>query len=556
MKLLFLLLISILECSPGFAQKATGLENLGSGINTAGNEHSPVVSADGKTLFFVRVAHPENIGGKKDKGDIWVSTLNDQGVWTPAKNLGAPINNRFTNEICGISRDGQTLYLNYTYDKKANATIKSGLSYAEKSGSGWDFPKKLEVEYFQNKSDDQSYSISADGKIMILSIQSFGTYGAEDLYVSFKLGSGRWSEPQNLGSGINTRFQEVTPFIDEDNKTLYFSSNGLGGIGSRDVFVATRLDETWKNWTKPKNLGPSVNTEGMEMYFYPSPDKAYAYLMSTQNSDGYGDINRVKFKSDAIPEPEASKEDIIVVNEPTDEVYLEATFQVPDTVIVFKEIDEPLITMEEEEKVAGVTIDGLVLCEKTKEPVRAEIQYLKLPENIVAHAQKSDKNGKFQVFLHAGSQYKVTVNAKGYLPMEDMAIIENEKVTPLKVEYVLTPLEIGTTVRLNDVLFEQGTAILLENSYPELNKIAVLMKENPNLVIELGGHTDNLGSAKLNIKLSRDRVEMVKNYLVTQGVTSSRISGKGYGGVKPIASNKNAESRKLNRRVDFTIVKN
>lgn len=529
--------------------QAPKIENLATPINSSYDEHSPVLSTDGKSMYFVRVGHPGNVGGKDDKGDIWFSTLDEENKWSVAQNLGAPVNNASKNGVVGISADGQTLYLNFQYGKNLQAPLKPGLSYTKKSTSGWEHPESWEIEYFQNKSDHQSICISADGKVMVMSIESFGTYGAEDLYVSFKKASGSWSEPKNLGGALNTSFQELTPFLSSDNKTLYFSSNGHGGIGSRDIFASTRLDGTWKNWSKPKNLGPDVNSEGMEMYFTIPVQGDYGYLMSTRNSDGYGDINRVKINGDFRP-------DSILAEDGMDEIYAEAQFQVPDTVIVFtQEIADPVISVEEEPK-EGIVIDGMVLNAKNNEPISAIIQYSSLPGNKILAEKKSLENGKFEVSLPFGATYKVTLTAPGFLTVEEEVTIESNQVTPFRAKYVLSPLEIGTTVQLKDVLFGQGTAELLENSFPELDKVVKLMQQNPNLVIELGGHTDNMGSSKLNLKLSRDRVEMVKMYMVRQGIEASRISGKGYGGLKPIASNKNEQSRKLNRRVDFTIIKN
>ena len=155
----------------------------------------------------------------------------------------------------------------------------------------WNMPQSTGVKYFQNKSANNGNSISRDGKILILSLESFKSLGAEDIYVSFWNASDNgWTEPKNLGDQINTKLQELTPFLAPDNKTLFFSTNGRGGIGSRDVFVSQRLDDTWTNWTEPRNMGETVNTEGAEMGYGYYPEIEFAVYTSTKDSDGYVDI--------------------------------------------------------------------------------------------------------------------------------------------------------------------------------------------------------------------------------------------------------------------------
>ncbi|CAN5547857.1 OmpA family protein [soil metagenome] len=551
--ILCLLVFLFLLISISFSKaQVISYQNLGENINSIYDEQNPIISPDGKTLYFLRSNHPENTGGKKDKGDIWYSVQDHQGNWQKAQNIGAPINNAFKNDIAGISSDGNIIYLHNNYN--LNGKLTPGLFYSQRTSSGWSVPEKMEISYFYNASEHQSASISSNGKIMILSMDSYGTVGAEDLYVSFRQPSGIWTEPINLGVDINTSFQEMTPFLAEDNVTLFFVSNGWKGSGSKDIFKSKRLDNTWKRWSAPENLGAQVNSEGMEMYYFQNLNEDFAYLASTKNSDGYGDINRIRIREQDIPE-ELNEENLFPAHPIVMEEFEDTMFQVPDTVIVFT-LDPVTPNNEQAEEILNnFIIKGKVLNSLTSKGIIASIILEKNEEKKGKIMQTGGVEGDYFLEIPEPGDYKIIISAKGFLTSEEKIMITKVG-EELVLDFPLVPLEVGTTIQLNDVLFERGTANILENSYSQLNNVAQMMLENPNLIIELAGHTDNQGVSKLNIKLSQERVERVKSYIVDKGVQAKRISGKGYGGIKPIASNKSEETRKLNRRVEFTIVKN
>ncbi len=527
-------------------------ENLGQNVNSPYNELDPVISPDGNSIYFTRTKHPQNVGGTKDPGDIWVTTK-DADDWSQARNLGSPINTKGLNAVIGFSGDGDIMYMqNLSKDRSG------GVSFSRRKGSGWSNPKKMPVDYFHNKSDLQSMCISHDGKIIIMSLESFSTFGAEDLYVSFLQSNGNWSEPRNLGSTINTKFQEMTPRLAEDNATLFFSSNGHGGYGGRDIFMAKRLDNTWLNWSQPENLGSSVNTKGVELSYFIPADGDFAYLVSTQNSDGYGDLKRVRIKPEDRPNNEVEPEP--VETEPV------AVLPEPDTVLIIDQ--DPVETTPDEtenetiELIKSIvtkpsyTIEGSVKNSETQNPIFARITVHEVSEGEeVASISTNVSNGSFQVNLPTDTRYEVRIKADGYLGYNTFIELEQGQEDQIETDFVLTPLEVGVTVQLPNVLFERSTTNLLPGSYEELDRVADLLEENPEMEIALSGHTDNQGSAKLNLKLSQDRVETVLLYLVGKGIPRNRLSGRGYGGTRPIASNKSETTRKLNRRVEFTIVK-
>lgn len=514
---------------------------LGGNINSTYDEQNPVLSVDGKTLYFTRKNHPDNTGGRKDKGDIWSSELGQDGKWGDAIRLDGPINNKDYNAIIGFSKDGKLMYLQNHYSRDGSPSKTQGISVSKLVNGRWTFPEKLSIAYYYNRSDDASMRISEDGRVMLLSIESYDTRGAEDIYVSFRNKDNSWSQPLNLGNTINTGFQEMTPYLANDNITLFFSSNGHGGYGSRDIFISRRLDNSWKKWTKPTNLGKSVNTKGVELS-YNMPGGDYAYYVSTQNSEGFGDIQRHKITED--------------IERPDNLVDLELLDNVDTMQVAVQEPGLPKVNIEKTERF--IEIQGKVVnANDLKQPVKALLSYKQIDhESEVENTYSNDSSGTYQVKLKEGYAYHLTVSAEGYMSTEEKIVVSQTNAPSLQKYYLLTPLKVGTTVNLKNVLFEKGTPNLLTDSYGELNSVAKMMMDNPNINIELQGHTDNQGSGRLNLELSQKRVDVVKAYLVEKGIESLRITGKGFGGTRPIASNASEATRKLNRRVEFTIVKN
>ncbi len=525
-----------------------GSENLGKLVNSPFDELNPVFTPDGSSLYFTRSRHPDNTGGRNDLGDIWMSTMDASGNWTEAVNAGTNLNNNFYNAVVGFSPDGGTIYLHHHYFKKGNRPSTQGLSFARKTGEGWGAPSKLNVENFYNQSQHQSSWLSADGKVMVIAMNSFGSYGYEDLYVSFLNSNGTWTTPKNMGSTINTAHQEMTPYISNDNTTLYFASSGHNSKGSRDIFSTKRLDNSWRLWTKPENIA-EINSEGIELSFLVDGKNQYAYFISTQNSDGYGDINRIKINPAYQP--------VDTVNLATNDVVE------PDTVIFISQddvvtADKPVVdenTIVEESVSESIKISGSVYNKKDEQLLNARLNLVPVVENenYTPLSIRVD-NGRYNFDLVKGIPYKLRASAEGFLT-EEIKIDENAALAgTINHDFFLSPLEEGATFQLNNVLFERGTSSLVDSSYQELDKVIEMMMENPELRIEIGGHTDNQGDARLNLKLSEERVETVIGYLQGKGIEKKRMEGKGYGGTKPIASNRSEITRKLNRRVEFTVL--
>lgn len=483
-------------------------ENLGERINSTFDELMPVISPDGKTLYFCREGDSTNLGyGKwKDDQDIWYSIMQDDGTWSPALNIGFPLNNTYPNAVLSVTPDGNTLLLLGAYDESGK--VSPGVSMAQRTAFGWSFPQKLNIRNLKQNSSYASYFLSNDSRTLLLSIENQDSYGDRDLYVSFRQDDDSWTEPMNLGPIINTNKKDAAPFLAADGKTLYFASLGHGGYGGEDLYTSARLDDTWKNWSAPVNLGPGINTPGKD-YYYIIPAKAdYSYLVSSDNSLGQRDIFRLKIEAKMKPKP---------------------------VVLVY----------------------GKVRNARTKDPIEAKVLYELLPEGKEAGmANSSPQSGEYKITLQSGLKFGFRAEAKGYISVNDyLDLTDIKEYTEIERNLELVPIETGEIVRLNNIFFDYDKSVLKEESFPELNRVVKFLRENPTVEIEISGHTDARGSDEYNLKLSHDRSRSVVEYLITQGVTTDRLTYRGYGESMPVATNDTEEGMELNRRVEFKIMK-
>jgi outer membrane protein OmpA-like peptidoglycan-associated protein len=485
--------------------------------NTAYDEQAPVISPDQKFLFYTIAKHPDNIGGKKDPGDIWFSTWSN-GAWSAPIHAGILLNNEDYNAVLGFSADGSKIFLTGHYEKSGSAKTQ-GISFANQTEAGWSYPENITVPYFMNRSHQLTGMITPDETVFIFSADSYGTKGVEDIYVSLKK-DGNWGEPINLGATINTSLQEVTPAISADGKTIYFSSNGRGGAGGFDIFKSERLDDSWMSWSTPQNLEGAINTEARELFYRPDFKLNIFLCTTTKNSNGYGNIFAIGESLNIQPPKDSTNYS-----------------KQQNTEGVLKN--------------NRVMLSGRVVNLKTNAGLVAEINF----KSDSTYSVRSDAQGNYKVIIPANKVYGIIVKAKNYVNLSERLDIHTFELRNLEMNFKLQPIEVGTVVNLKSVLFYMGTTSLLEESYPELDVVTDFLKSNPKVEIQLEGHTDNRGDAKKNLILSQQRVDRIKSYLVSKGIGAKRIKGKGFGGSKPIATSDTEEARKLNRRVEFVIVK-
>ncbi len=499
-------------------------------LNSPLEEQCPVLSPDGKLLAFTIADHPQNIAKNKDLGDIWFSTWNGT-AWSKPFHGGPLINNNRHNTVAGFSPDGNQMFLMGHYAGPGMPVKSQGLSVSIRNGDTWLAPVNINIPYFINKTEYNSGFLSADGSVLVYSGIGRETRGAEDIYVTFKVG-GKWTEPKSLGPVINTTRQDVSPSLSLDGKRLYFASNGIDDNVSFDIYYSDRLDDSWQKWSTPVNLGAGVNSIGREYFYRETP--VGAFFAATKNSDEMADLRFIPSK-DTVEVP-------VMIN-PTEEIKVVAV----DTLLKIDEMTYDKKNVDGRTRIWGKVYDG-----KTNQVIAGAMIHFTASENYPATASK---DGSFEINLSGVEEYSVKVEAHGYIGEFERLDLRTQVLKDLEMNFRLLPIEIGTTINLKSVLFERSKPVLLASSYDELDLVADFMKENPKVEILLSGHTDNQGRHDLNMKLSRERVEVVKKYLVEKGIAASRITSKGFGGTKPIADNYAEDTRALNRRVEFTITK-
>ena len=492
------------------------IEQLDKNVNSEYSELNPLLSPDGKTLYFSRSNHPGNVGGVKDKEDIWYSQLDSAGHWQLAKNM-EQFNNEypnFINTISNVTPDGKSAIIVLGNKYLDNGKMQAGVSISSNIGGNWTKPVGLNIKNDYNFNEKSNYFLTNNRQTLLMSVEREDSQGSRDLYVSFMQSDSVWTEPLNLGDVINTAGEESAPFLASDDKTLYFSSNGFSGYGGSDIYVSKRLDDTWTSWSEPENLGPEINSPLEDLFFNIPASSEFAYYsrgVSATNTD----IFRVKLP---------------IVRNP-----------------------EPWVT------VRGKVVDGL-----TGKPIAAKIIYERLPDGkSLGIAQTNPETGEYEVRLPAGHLYGVRAEAKDKISEGqnlDLRTITKEttidhkdfNLEPIKV----SPIQENVVVTLNNIFFDFDKETLKAESFPELKRISSLMNEKPGMQIEIAGHTDATGPDQYNVGLSERRAKSVMKYLVEkENIDKDRITVVFYCESKPIESNATKEGRKKNRRVEFKILK-
>ncbi len=501
---------------PELLAKGLVVEQLDKNVNSEYSEVNPLLSPDGKTLYFSRKNHPENVGGVNDKEDIWYSELGTDGKWTLARNMGKQFNNEYPNFINAVSSatpDGKSvlLLLGNRYEEKGK--MLAGVSVSNNIGGTWTDPKPLQIEDDYNFNEKANYFLTNTRKALLMSIEREDSRGGRDLYVSFPKNDSAWTKPLNLGGVVNTAGEESGPFLASDDKTLYFSSNGFSGFGGSDVFVSKRLDDTWTNWSPPENMGPDINSKLDDLFFNIPSMSDYAYYSRGVTEENL-DIFRVKMPLYRSPEP------IVIVK--------------------------------------GKLIDA-----KTGKPIGAKIIYEELPGGKeVGIAYSDPKTGEYEVHLPGGKLYGFRAEADGYVSESQNLDLRNfnKDGTYEQKDVQLAPIgvaaiEDNATIVLNNIFFDFDKDVLKSESFPELNRIVGLMNEKPNMKVEIAGHADATGPEDYNLDLSHRRASSVAKYLGDKGIATDRVTVTFFGESRPVDTNSTREGRKKNRRVEFKILK-
>ncbi len=570
------------------------IENLGENINTSLSEIAPLLSRDKKTMIFTRNKHNPKLhedGKNIIEHEIVESSFKNDNLWTKPKTLTgfsdtSLIANQFTD-------DDQKIF----FQKDGN------LYLSEFVGNSWKIPAPIEGYLNSNEFIEKNCFVYNYGQKMIL-ISNRGTKnGNFDLFESSLRRDGIWSLPQPI-ENLNSLEDEISPFISDDEKTLYFSSKGHKNIGGYDIFKAV-LDEKTQTWGKPENIGMPINSVNDDYYFSLYDDIGY---FTSQRMGGFGsdDLYKVYFFSkikvtgkvfnritnqatpnskirfitetnifEVVTDENGAYEILLPFIEPIQiKVFLEGKVVYEERLQIYLQPKKNrslnrnyYIDLSNESKgnnkkspeindtLQEIHIFGIVNDFKTGQRFIQPIQLLdSLGKEL--KGTSTDQNGHYTINTMLNNErYALYLHKKGYLmTFKDVRIedIVNQK---LEINIEMLKIETGAKFILRNVYFNSGSDVLASTSFSELNKLYFFLKENPETKIEIGGHTDNIGNEVSNLKLSTNRANSVLLYLTNKGIGRNRLISKGYGDTQPLASNDDEkDGRELNRRIEIIIL--
>jgi outer membrane protein OmpA-like peptidoglycan-associated protein len=660
-------------------------KNMGPSVNSTYDEINPVISPDGKTLYFIRVNHPDNNSSTEESEEIWYCELQPDGTWSKAQR-DKTLNVSQYNSILSISPDGSTALITGVFNNDGTIWKRKGLSICKKAKEGWGIPQELKVPKLStyNLGLKSSGMMSNDGKFIVLSLSRSQNGKRNNLFFCVQNDDGTYSQPFLINALKAKQISNEAPFLQADNKTLYFSCD-QEEEGQFDIYKTIRQSDDWELWSEPEKLNDTINSSGWESYFKTNIKGSWAYYSSSEKSIGGADIYKIKLFEEnpfvvvsgkilhaqnnkplvgkkinvsikGIPadsihinadsatysvrlplgklytfatavkhyKPGATTLDVTAVKEFTlmkkdllaepmpyvlvtgrmldrnsnqlipadanpkitiegiaqDSIQIDAnagTYKamvkygkvykvnltanryepLPNTIDVTNEEEYrevPLDVFVDREKAAVVL--GKIMDKKTNKPIDKSIHVsIRVEGMTTVWATIDSVAGTYDLKLPLGANYTISASAPNYYPLyETLSVGKESSDVKIYKDLTIVPIEVGQSIRLNNIFFEVAKSKLKPESFAELDRVADFLKSNPEIKIEIGGHTDNAGKAASNMKLSQARAAAVADYIISKGLPKEKIVSKGYGLTKPVATNKTKEGKAQNRRVEFTIL--
>ena len=491
------------------------VKNLGPTINTQYSEHSPVISSDDKILIFT--SRGDNVTGANGKvsdsknksiaadgeyyEDIFEATRIDDENWQKPRSLSGVLNGKGHDASIQLF-DNDTKMLMYRNDNNGDIFV------TDKSGGDWTAPKPLDGN-INSKAFESDAFITPDGLTIYFSTGKFSEDGTLDLYTATRSAVGSdWGTPRSLGANINTKYDDDSPFLSKDGKTLYFSSRGHNTMGGYDIFKS-EYDEAGRKWGPAQNMGYPVNTPDDDSYYRLSPDGSYAYL-SSYRIGGYGekDIYTINYIKNAnIVGKVFSKKDSTTVIPGVELVF--SGQQADKTALSFRDVTKP--------------------------------------------------DGAYQVAVLSGRTYQVAVSKDGKnIETQEFPVpVSTNDSTTLTKNFYIDYIDTTSPgmMAFRNIYFDTDKYKLRPESITELNNISKVLMANTGMNISIEGHCDSRNTDEYNMVLGQNRAEAAKNYLVKQGIADSRLTTVSYGERRPAAPNDSPENMQLNRRDEFKAVR-
>jgi len=527
----------IVECNNGkviiSSPQRVIIKNLGSSINSPYDDYFPVISRNDSVMYFTS-RRPLSRRDKANPFDnkyyenIFVSRFSD-GEWQPATTLFEKPKRSRNEAAVGLSPDESILYL-YRGGKNGGDVY-----YTTQIKGKWQKPKSISSALRSKAADGAVFFNAREDSVYLVSAAADLTRGGKDIMLAVKNAKDKWQKPVNAGSIINTIFDETGVFLTSDNREIFFASKGHNTMGGFDIFRSVIQDNGL--WSEPENIGYPINTPDDDLYFSLSVNGKYGYYSTVrEGGSGSKDIYKVTYLGTE-KELLLSTEDILLSGIPV--TAKKGFFILPEPV----GID------------TSYRLTGKVLDKKTQEPVFARLEFIDVNASQVVAVAMTDSTGTYKVKFSRAGVYGVEIKAIDYLFFLDA--VDMTKATtdePFIKDFYPEKIEIGAKVILENIYFETNKSTLNPSSYIQLNQVLEFMKSNSTLRLEISGHTDNVGSLKVNTKLSEERAKSVVDYLVANGIPSNRLEWKGYAFTQPVAGNDTPEGREKNRRVEFKVI--
>lgn len=480
--------------------------NLGSNVNSPYDDFINAVSVDNSSLILTVKAPPSYHNaeyGTRETEDFYISYKDSSG-WQKAVNLGPPINTPGNEGALTLSPDGR--YIIFAGCDRPDNNGRCDLYFSKREGGNWSEAYNLGT-MVNTKAWESQPSVSSDGKTIFFASNREGGMGFTDIWFTTISDDGTLTKPVNMGDVINTSGSEMAPFIHPDGKTLYFSSDGHLGMGGKDFFVTRKIYDT--TWSKPQNLGYPINTWADEMTLLVGPEGKLAYF----SSDKLGGEGRY---------------DVYAFN-------------------LYEEVRPESVTY----------LRGKVFDAETGEPLRADFVLTEMETDVERISSFSDpQTGEFLVCLPGGCDYILSASKEGYMYFSERFFLKDNTTSmdPVKKDVPLVLVKKGDSFTTRNIFFDTDQYALKNESLPEIRMIFKILNDNPDVGMEIIGHTDDTGGDYYNLALSENRAKAVYDKLVAMGITASRLSFKGLGSSKPVDSNETEEGRASNRRTEFVIL--
>ena len=467
-------------------------------INTEKSECLPAFNADGSIMIYTSI---DQSAGRNKNEDLYISTIDENGNFS----RGESIESLNTNENEGahtFSQDGTIIIFTACNRKDSYGGCDLYISFYKNGSWGQVYNMGPEVN---SRFSDKQPSLSADNKTLYFSSTRIGGKGKEDIW-TVRLINGKWTQAENLGSTVNTNQNEGSPFIHADNNTLYFRSDGHIGLGDYDLFISRKNES---QWSKPENLGHPINSKTNDGALFVDLFGQTAYYTSDKLNNGQH-LDILKFKLPDHLKPNAVS-------------YL--NIKVKDAV--------------------------------TKKYIEANVKITNITNSKVIKTIKTTNEGALMVIPKGN--FAVSISKSGYLFHSENIDIDRIKthLDPIVFEIELLPIvdkgAICKPITLHNIFFESGSSKLLDISNTEVQNLVSLLETQSKIKIKIIGHTDNIGEADDNLKLSEDRAKAVYSELIKLGIDSNRLSYLGKGETEPLAENDTQEGRMINRRTTFVV---